>query len=136
MPVPAPTPAPRKPRAEREEASCQDFLHFNATSFPSRTDTGQDDGERGGGALAVHFRLAVSARRAHELLELLDQRVVLLCRNRRCALRSSPEHAQSLVQIVIGSGLLSVDVHQVVLGCGGVARVERRERSVLVLEYE
>ena len=38
------------------------------------------------------------------------------------------------VQVVEGAGLLAVDVHQVVFGCRCVARVQRRERAVLVLQ--
>jgi hypothetical protein len=38
------------------------------------------------------------------------------------------------VQIVVGGGVLAVDVHQIVLGRRGIARVQRRERAVLVLQ--
>src|SRR5258708_1531295 len=40
------------------------------------------------------------------------------------------------MKIVVRARLLPVDVHQVVLGSGGIARVERGERAVLVLEHE
>ena len=46
------------------------------------------------------------------------------------------EQAQPIVQIVVGRGVLAVDVHQVVLGRRGVAGIERGERAVLVLQHQ
>ena len=50
--------------------------------------------------------------------------------------RAALQAAQPLVQVVIGARFLAVDVHQVVLGGRRVARVERRQRAVFVLEHQ
>src|SRR5207302_7004070 len=99
-----------------------------------RTNSSQDHCQRSGAALAVHLRLGVAARGGGELLQLLDDGVVPGTRDRIGTRAAALEKAQSLMEVVIRARLLAVEVHQVVLGGRGVARVEGRERAILVLE--
>src|SRR5258708_31963055 len=45
---------------------------------------------------------------------------------------AAPEETKPIVQIVIGGRIPAVDVHQIVLGRRGLARVQRRQRAVVV----
>src|SRR5437763_8737079 len=142
MEVPAPGPSRRG--AHRQISKLISYLltsilrqHFrdlDAAPLARRDDARADHRKRSSRALAAHLGRAVPAHRAGELLELLDEGVVLRASNRARAVAPALEHAQTLMHIVICARFLAVDIHQVVLGSGGVARVERREGAVLVLE--
>ena len=71
-----------------------------------------------------------------EFLHPLADGVVLFVRYRVRALVPALEKAQPLVRIVVRARLFALDVHAVVFRGGGVARIERGKRAVVVLHHE
>jgi len=116
--------------------AAQNLGDFDPAPLARGLDPREQDGERSGRRFAAHLGLRLAARRGRKFLEFLDDGVVFRARHRARALAAALDEPQSLVQVVVRRRLLAVDVHQVVLGGGGVAGIERRQRAVIVLEDE
>src|SRR4029450_8452543 len=79
---------------------------------------GADYGQRGGGVFAAYLRGPAALNRIGEFLELLGDGVLVRERNLDRLFLAALEHPQALEHVVIRRGLLTVDVHQVVLRRG------------------
>src|SRR5687767_9670217 len=78
----------------------QDLGDGDPAPLASGDDAGEQHGQRGRGALAVHLRLSLSAHRGGKLLELLDDRVVGPARHGVRAFTAALEKSQALLQVV------------------------------------
>src|SRR6202030_3151646 len=112
----------------------QDLRDLHPASLPRRDNAGAHHRKRSRRVLAPDFVPTLSANSRGKLLEFLDQGVIR-CALDRCGLAfAALEKTEPVVQIVVGGGVLAVDVHQIILGRRGVAGVQRRQRAVVVLE--
>src|SRR5947208_10506292 len=112
----------------------QYFRHLDRTPLAGRENAGADHCERSRRLLAPDLVLALPARRCGKLLEFLDQRIVTWAWHRNGMAFTALEQPQPIMHIVECRHVLAVDIHQVVLGRRGVARVQRRKRAVLMLQ--
>src|ERR1700682_5181912 len=108
--------------ASRSQVSVtvQYFRDLDPASLPCRENAGADHRERNRRVLAPDFVLALPASRGRKLLKLLDQGVVLCATYRHGLAFAALQKAEPIVQVVVGGGVLAVDVHQIIFGRRGV----------------